>query len=87
MKLTALSVANSLGLDSREFIHKKSQKTDPKKTVLKVDNDERGSVRLAAFRKLTGLKPIVVKKGSSRLVAVFATAALGKKKIDLPVQK
>lgn len=86
-KTTAAVVATSLGLAVRDFHNKKTGKDDPKKVVLKADRSDSGNVALAAFRKLTGMKPIVVKRGSNRLIAVFSRAMLNSKKVQLPTIK
>jgi hypothetical protein len=87
MKVTASELAASLGLRAVPFIHKKSGKEDAKRIVLKTELSMTGSTRLATFRKLTGLKPMVVKRSESRFIAIFPTAAFEKKQVELPIIK
>ena len=76
MKVSALDIAAQLGFYERVFVGKDGNE-NPKRTVLKTQQ-QFADVRLAAFRKITGVKPISIKNGNSGVVAIFSTAALEK---------
>jgi hypothetical protein len=85
MKFTASQLANNLGLREVPFYNKKTQKEDPKRTVLKGSKYE--GVKLGMFRKLTGLNPTTVKQSQTSFIAVFTTATFAKKRVEVPTVK
>jgi len=85
MKFTAEQIATNLGIRIVPFVTKKFQTIDPKRTVLKVLKGN--GLSLAAFRKLTGLKPTQVKQSQTSLIAIFTSSTFSKKSVELPTVK
>lgn len=78
----AADIAAALHMRQRSFRDKKNPNKEIKsKLVLKVESGSMGLLRLALFTRLTGLKPMQVKGGTSTLVAIFAAAPFNKSQI------
>lgn len=87
MKILASEIAVSLGLRIIPFVNKKTQTEDAKRIVIKAQKSPFGNTQLGIFRKLTGLKPTVVKQSETSFIAVFTSATFKKKKVELPSVK